>query len=110
IQQAALDIYPHASPATRNRQVLTPAQAVINHCAELGLCNPIRMKRYKEPKPLRQATDRLWHDRFIANASPELGALCLFMFQTGARLGEAVSLEWKNVSLQEGWAVFGRTK
>ena len=34
IRQAALTIYPDATGATRNRAVITPAQAVINHAAE----------------------------------------------------------------------------
>jgi integrase len=110
VRTAARDIYPKAGPATWNRQVITPARAVINHAADLGLCSPIRVKRFKEPKAERRATERAWHDRFVANAPPALAALCLFMFQSGARVGEATALEWKDVNLQEGWARFGRTK
>ncbi len=45
IKQAAIDLYPGAEPATWIRQVVTPALAVINHCAELGRCAPLRVKR-----------------------------------------------------------------
>jgi len=47
IRQSAIDLYPDAGGATRNRQVITPTQAVINHCAELERCSPIRIKRFQ---------------------------------------------------------------
>ncbi|MCK1465800.1 hypothetical protein IVB34_47835 [Bradyrhizobium sp. 2] len=47
IRQSAIDLYPNAKNSTRNRQVIVPTLAVINHCAELGHCSPLRMKRFK---------------------------------------------------------------
>jgi len=106
--KAAIELYPTASAATRNRQVITPARAVINHAAELGWCAPIRVKRFRERKPQRVAVDRRWIDRFMAAAmqpggrrvpKPHLAALALFMFTTGARISEAVALTWDDVDL-----------
>lgn len=110
VKKAAREIYPKAKPATWNRQVLTPAKAVINHCAELSMCHPIRIKRFKEAKPIRKAVDRSWHDRFARHASPNLAAMVLFMYQTAARISEACSLTWDKVNLSEGTATFGKTK
>src|SRR5579872_5811717 len=46
IKQMAIDLYPNSSGASRNRSAIVPAQAVINHAAELNLCAPIRVKRF----------------------------------------------------------------
>lgn len=35
IKQSAFKLYPDGKPATRNRQVITPTVAIINHVAEL---------------------------------------------------------------------------
>jgi Phage integrase family len=50
IKQSAIDLYPDASGATRNRQVITPTLAVINHCASLDLCGYILIKDRKTRK------------------------------------------------------------
>lgn len=110
VKKAARELYPKAKPATWNRQVLTPARAVVNHCAELGLCHPIRIKRFKEAKPIRKAVDRDYIDRFMDHAPPRLGCLLLFMHQTAARISEAVSLTWNDIDLPAGTATFGKTK
>lgn len=108
IVNAALTLYPAASAATRNRQVITPARAVINHAAQLGWCAPIRVRRFAERPVRRTAVDRRWIDRFMAAAlaaaprrpaNPWLAALALFMFTTGARIGEALALTWADIDL-----------
>ena len=73
---------------------VTPAQAVINHSAELGHCTPIRVKRFKVAKTIRRAVDRDYIDRFVAEASADLGAMMLFMNQSGCRIGPATALTW----------------
>lgn len=98
VKDAAYAIYPTAKPATWNRQVLTPASAILNHAAERGWCAPIRIKRFEEERAQRRAVDRTWLDGFMAHASPELAALALFMFTTGARISDALSLEWAGVT------------
>lgn len=108
IVQAAIHLYPNASAATRNRQVITPMRAVINHAASLGWCAPVRIRRFPEAPVQRTAVTREWIDRFIAAAmaegtrrkpNPWLAALALFMFTTGARIGEALALTWADIDL-----------
>lgn len=110
IRQAAVDLYPDASAATRNRQAITPAQAVINFAADLDLCRHIRVKRFTEAKAQRRAVDHAWLAAFMAAASPRLAALALFMFTTGARIGESCTLTWSAVDLSAGKAGFPETK
>lgn len=112
IRQAAVDLYPKAKPATRNRQCIVVARAVINHAAEQGLCPHIRVRKFPEGKrPNRRAGSRVWIDMFCANATtPEIGALARFMFETGTRITDAVNLKWEDVNLQERTAFFPKTK
>lgn len=110
IRQLASTLYPNAGPATRNRQVISPAQAVINHAAEAGLCQPIRIKRFKVQKTERAFADITWLTRFCATASPKIAALAYFMFLTGARISSALKLTWADVELNSGAAVLRKPK
>ena len=109
VRQSAIKLYPKAKGATRNRQVIVPTQAIINHAASLDWCSPIRVKRFDiEPKTKQPATQD-WVRQFAEAASPHLGALCYFMFGTGARIGEAIGLTWQDVDLEARTAtLFGR--
>lgn len=110
IRQAAIDLYPKASAATRNRQVIVPVQAVINHCAELQLCGSIRVKRFPVEKKEKTPVTVEWVRSFAAAAPPHLAALALFLFGTGARISEALNLRWEDVSLQAGTAKISQGK
>ena len=114
ITAAAPVLYPGRKPATWNRQVITPARAVINHGHQMGWCAPIRVRRFAEQKPHRVAVDRAWIDRFITAADkrgqPHLGALALFMFQTAARISEALSVTWDDVDLKQRTVAIACTK
>jgi len=80
--------------------VLDPTMAVINHCAELDMCAPIRAKRFPEPKVTKEPATEEWIEAFMAHASPHLGALACFMFATGARISEALNVVWRDVDMQ----------
>jgi integrase len=101
IRQSAIDLYPKAANATRNRHVVTPTQAVINHCAELELCAPIRVKRFKVDKKTKRPVDVEWLDTFCAHARPQIAALATFMFATAARISEARRLEWADINFRQ---------
>ncbi|MFT7593111.1 MAG: integrase [Paracoccaceae bacterium] len=104
IKQAAIKLYPKAKPVTRNRQVITPTVAIINHAAELEWCNPIKAKKFKEGTPKKKdPVDWEWVAAFVDQAIkddlPHLAAICLFMFATGARVGEATEILWGDMDL-----------
>lgn len=110
LRQAAIDIYPNAAAATRNRQVIIPVQAVINHNAELQLCPPIRVKRFPVERKEKTPVTVEWIRAFATKAPAHLAALALFMFGTGARISEALRLRWEDVNLQKGTALLKQTK
>jgi integrase len=110
IRQAAVTLYPKAGPATRNRQVVSPTQAVINHAAEAGLCQPIRVKRFTVQKADRAFSSLQWVEQFALHANPRIAALAWFMFLTGARVSSALKLTWADVDISSGQAILRRPK
>lgn len=110
IRQSAIDIYPGCSGATWNRQVITPTQAIINHCAELELCPPIRIKRFKFEKKIKRPVTTEWLDIFCAHADKQMIALATFMFATACRISEARRVEWSDIDFQQRTILVRKTK
>jgi integrase len=111
VRQSAIEIYPKVGGATRNRQVLTPTLAVINHCAEMEMCQPIRMKkRFTFDKKIKHPVTLEWLDAFCIHAEPRIAALAIFMFATGCRIDEARRLEWKDINFTKRTILVRDTK
>ena len=110
IMQSAIDIHPNDSGATRNRQVITPTQAVINHCAEMELCSPIRIRRFKFERKIKKPIMVDWLDTFCAHARPVTAALATFMFATACRISEARRLEWEDINFKDRSILIQKTK
>lgn len=115
IRGAALTLYPKATAATRNRQVVTPARSIINHAHDLGWCGPVKVKQFDVPRSKKnKPVDRTWMDKFLAESDksglPHLSACVLFMQQTGARVSEAINLLGEFVDLGARVAMLEKTK
>ncbi len=111
IRSLARQIYPDASPATRNRQVITPVRAVINHAADSGLCAHVRIKRFAEARAERRASDSAWIEAYCAaEACPRRRAARRFMWQTGARISDCVRVEPRHLDLARCRITLERTK
>jgi integrase len=110
IRQAAIDIYPAVSAATRNRQAIVPTVAIINHAADSELCPHIKVKRFKMDVKIKTPATLEWVETFMKHASPRMGAMALFMFLTGARISEAIRLRWDDVDLEKRQALIRQTK
>lgn len=110
IRQAAITLLPNAGPATRNRQVIAPTQAIINYAAGLDLCPRIRVQRFPVIKRDKEPATWEWIESFMANANPHLGALACFMFLTGARISEALAVTWDDVDFHARKALIHQTK
>jgi len=110
IRQAALVVCPNAGPATRNRQVIVPTQAIINHAHSLELCPKISVERFKVARREKEPATWEWIQSFMAHANPHLGGLACFMFLTGARISEALAVTWEDVDLSARRALISQTK
>jgi integrase len=111
IRDAALALYPNASAATRNRQAIVPMQAVINHAAESELCPRIRVKRFKIETKSKIPATLEWINAFMAHCKrPHLAGLALFMFLTGARVSEALAVEWDDIDFKAKTVLIKQTK
>jgi integrase len=110
IDQASLDAYVrerHAgqSPESVLRHTITPLTAVLRHA---GLAP--RFRRPKRGKGrVRYLTPEEAH-RLIDAAAPHLQPLFIFLLHTGARLGEALALDWSQVDLPTRRVIFLETK
>lgn len=115
VHRAAMEIYPEAGNATRNRQVITPARSVLYHAHELGWRLPARVRLLRAARPRRIApATRRWMERFLercdADGLDHLAASVLFMNMTAARVSEAIALEGQHVDLVRRTALLAKTK
>ena len=114
IRKMAKKLYPNHSNATLNRQGIVPAQAVINYASALGWGSGIKVKRFKEQAKSKTPATWAWVQAFcnqaLEDGLPHLAALCVFMFGTGARRGEACSLTWADIDLSNAAAEINQTK
>jgi integrase len=110
IENTARALYPNASPSTLNRQAYTPISAVLKHAAKRGLCAHRVIERPTEPKGrIRWLTfDEV--ERLLAACAPHLRPLVMFLLGTGARMSEALYLDWRELDLAGAHVTFLDTK
>jgi integrase len=97
---------PNASPATVQREVVTPLSTVVRHAKDRGWCDVVRIE--KPTKAPERRTNFLMPaeaERLIEASADHLKPLILFLIGTGARLSEALELEWRDVDLAGGRAI-----
>lgn len=105
VRDLAREIYPDSCTDSWRRWVITPVRAVINNAHDLGKCPPIKIKGYtaeerekqdrrrgKPSRVERQPGSLEWLLRFREHAGRYHRALALFMYVTGARVGQAVQM------------------
>lgn len=114
IRQAARTLGPKKKASTRNRQVIVPACAVINHAAEAGWCAKISVARFPVERPKRVTVDRGWIDGFLGQADRDglqhLAAAVLFMWQTGTRVSETARVLPEHLDLRKREVLLEVTK
>jgi integrase len=101
---------PSAGAATYLREVVTPLRAILRHAAERGWCDAPNIKAPKttEGRTLYILPDEA--ERLIGAAASHLRPLLIFLLGTGARLSEALELEWRDVDLAGARTILWRTK
>jgi integrase len=111
IDAAAHELYPNASPATRNREVYTPVSAILKHA---GVRSELRRPKGARGRVL---VGWLWPEDaerlFVAadKQDAEFGLLCRFLCYTGLRLTEGLRrFTIDSLRLSEGFAFIPKTK
>lgn len=97
--RAAQQLYPKHTNATRKRQVHGVVRAIRNHAAQRGLCEPPAIQSPPVPKGRIRWITPEEAERLIAQCALHLKPLILFLFATGARMSEALYLDWREVDL-----------
>lgn len=98
VRRSCKILYPEGSNATWVRQVIVPTMAIVNHYYEATDSNTrLKVRRPEVVPNLRSAAPWMWVAAFQSTASPEMGALACFLFTTGARISEALSVHWTEV-------------
>ncbi len=99
LDRAARKFFPNASDATRNRQLYTPASAVLHHAARRGWCPRPVIERPKPGNARARYLTPVEADRLIEASALHLRPRVVFLLYTGARVGEALWLDWRDVDL-----------
>lgn len=99
-----------SAPATKTRAVYTPLGAVLSHAAQRQWCEAPKLQ-----KPAPGAGKTRWltpaeAEALIVGAAAHLKPLLIFYLCTGARVSEALDLQWADVDLAAAKAVFRGTK
>jgi integrase len=101
---------PDATSATVSRGIIVPLRAILRYAHRRGWCDaPVfEIPRRVEGRTLyllpREA------ERLISTAVPHVRPLLLFLISTGARMSEAIELDWRELDLSGARAIFWRTK
>lgn len=115
IDQVAVDtcaraLYPAGKNGTLIRQVYTPVSAVLQHAATRGMCPLIKLERPAQPKGKTRWLTTQEAGRLVAACSEHLRPVILLMLYTGARVSEALYLDWAQVDLVSGQVIYLDTK
>lgn len=109
-QLARALLRPTSGQATRLREVTTPARAILAHAARRGWCDPPNFEAPGASPPRTEWLTPAEADRIITAAAPHIAPLVTFLIATGARLGEALALEWPDIDLTHARATLRDTK
>lgn len=88
-----------ATGATKIRAVLTPLRAVLEFSAIRGWCNKPAFARPKVKQVRMQFLRPAEATALVVNAAPHIQPLLIFLIGTGARMAEALELDWADVDL-----------
>lgn len=89
----------HATGATKLRAVLTPLRAVLEFAAIRGWCSKPAFQRPKVQQVRMQFLRPAEATALVEAAAPHIQPLLIFLIGTGARMSEALELDWKDVDL-----------
>jgi integrase len=97
---------PDARPSTYLRQIVTPLRAILRHSANRGWCDAPRIAAPKTPGGRTRYLLPNDAELLIEVAAGHLRPLITFLIGTGARMAEAVYLDWRDLDLTGARAIF----
>ena len=110
IDRGARKLFPNAAPGTRDRQFYSVASAVLWHAARRGWCGPPVIERPRLPPPRVRWITSEEADRLLDACAPHMRPLVTFLLYTGARCGETLWADWRQVDLSRAHVSFPTTK
>lgn len=99
-----------AKLSTMTRHVIVPMRAVLLHAHRLGWCDAPAFEIPRQPEGRTRYLLPSEADSLLAAAAPHIRVLLTLLLGTGARMSEALDLEWRDVDLRGSRAIFWRTK
>lgn len=93
IGEAARALYPSASPATINRQLITPISAVVNMAADENLTPRRKFRRVKGDRIRTRWITPEEAERLLNAAQPHIRPILLTLIGSGARVSEALTMQ-----------------
>src|SRR6185437_11559301 len=118
--EAANTLHPGRAAATRNREVMRPAAAVLHYCARNGFCGWLRIELFKEPRAKTRAVSREAATAIISGVSEmptyqrarsakwmaaaeakqrKKQLLLLWLFRQGPRISDALKIQGENIDM-----------
>lgn len=110
IDLAARKLLPGRAGSTQSRQVYTPISAVIRHAARRNWCAAFDIERPTQPLPRVRWLTFDEANRLIDACQWWMRPLVIFLLYTGARIGEALWLDWHNLDIDRRHVEFIDTK
>lgn len=108
--RAILTAGSEAKGATKIRAVLTPLRAILEFSAIRGWCDKPAFERPKVEQVRMQFLRPEKATALVNEAAPHIRPLLVFLIATGARMSEALELEWQDVDLEGAALLSGRSK
>ena len=87
-----------------------PLRAILRHAHRRGWCDAPVFEIPRRPEGRTHYLLPHEANRLIAAGAPHVRPLLLFLLSTGARMSEAIELDWRDLDLKGRRAIFWRTK
>ena len=115
IDQASTDRYvaerhPSAKPSTILRSTLTPLTSILNHAHGLAWCDAPKFRRPKQPPGRTKWLTEDQAEQLIGATAPHFRPFVIALIYTGARVSEALYLDWTDIDLHRRAVTFRDTK
>jgi integrase len=100
-------LHGHHTAQNRNREVMTPAAAILHYASRNGWCAWLRVDPFKQPKPKTRAATMEVASALLEAAPPGPKRLpLLWLFRQGTQLSDTLKIAWPEIDLTRGTVRF----